>query len=138
MKAEKETLVSEIAPQLKTMGYKKKSYTWIKQSDSEMNIFIVINIQGSQYDKKNYYINFGVYIQALGQKRGPTCIADCQMRERITAEISSSELFCRVAEKWEDMYGLYSRIYDKALENKLPKFTDKRVYGYFLANGRGC
>ena len=67
MNIDKEKLISEITAPLKSMGYKKRSNTWIKQSDSEMNVFIVINIQGSQFDKKDYYVNLGVYIQALGQ-----------------------------------------------------------------------
>ena len=133
---DKETLISQITPQLKTMGYKKRNNTWAKQSDPEMNIFIVINIQGSQYDKKEYYINLGVYIQALGQKNIPTCISDCQMQERITVEINSSELLLKIIEKWENTYGLYNQIYDKVLENKMPKFTDKKLYSYFLVNGR--
>lgn len=132
----KETLISQITPQLKTMGYKKRNNTWAKQSDPEMNIFIVINIQGSQYDKKDYYINLGVYIQALGQKNIPTCISDCQMQERITVEINSSELLLKIIEKWENTYGLYNQIYDKVLENKMPRFTDKKLYSYFLVNGR--
>lgn len=133
---DKETLISQITPQLKTMRYKKRNNTWAKQSDPEMNIFIVINIQGSQYDKKDYYINLGVYIQALGQKNIPTCISDCQMQERITVEINSSELLLKIIEKWENTYGLYNQIYDKVLENKIPKFTDKKLYSYFLVNGR--
>lgn len=133
---DKETLISQITPQLKTMRYKKRNNTWAKQSDPEMNIFIVINIQGSQYDKKDYYINLGVYIQALGQKNIPTCISDCQMQERITVEINSSELLLKIIEKWENTYGLYNQIYDKVLENKMPKFTDKKLYSYFLVNGR--
>lgn len=133
---DKETLISQITPQLKTMGYKKRNNTWAKQSDPEMNIFIVINIQGSQYDKKDYYINLGVYIQALGQKNIPTCISDCQMQERITVEINSSELLLKIIEKWENTYGLYNQIYDKVLENKMPRFTDKKLYSYFLVNGR--
>ncbi len=136
MNIDKETLISQITPQLKTMGYKKRNNTWAKQSDPEMNIFIVINIQGSQYDKKDYYINLGVYIQALGQKNIPTCISDCQMQERITVEINSSELLLKIIEKWENTYGLYNQIYDKVLENKMPKFTDKKLYSYFIVNGR--
>lgn len=136
MNIDKETLISQITPQLKTMGYKKRNNTWAKQSDPEMNIFIVINIQGSQYDKKDYYINLGVYIQALGQKNIPTCISDCQMQERITVEINSSELLLKIIEKWENTYGLYNQIYDKVLENKIPRFTDKKLYSYFLVNGR--
>lgn len=136
MNIDKETLISQITPQLKTMGYKKRNNTWAKQSDPEMNIFIVINIQGSQYDKKDYYINLGVYIQALGQKNIPTCISDCQMQERITVEINSSELLLKIIEKWENTYGLYNQIYDKVLENKMPKFTDKKLYSHFLVNGR--
>lgn len=136
MNIDKETLISQITPQLKTMGYKKRNNTWAKQSDPEMNIFIVINIQGSQYDKKDYYINLGVYIQALGQKNIPTCISDCQMQERITVEINSSELLLKIIEKWENTYGLYNQIYDKVLENKMPKFTDKKLYSYFFVNGR--
>lgn len=136
MNIDKEKLISEITAPLKSMGYKKRSNTWIKQSDSEMNVFIVINIQGSQFDKKDYYVNLGVYIQALGQKCVPTCIANCQMQERISIEINSSELFLKIIEKWESMYGLYNQVYDRALENKLPKFTDKRLYSFFLVNGR--
>ena len=128
MNIDKETLISQITPQLKTMGYKKRNNTWAKQSDPEMNIFIDINIQGSQYDKKDYYINLGVYIKALGQKNIPTCISDCQMQERITVEIYSSELLLKIIEKWENTYGLYNQIYDKVLENQLPKFPAKKLY----------
>lgn len=136
MKMDKETLISEITPQLKAMGYKKRNSTWIKQSDPEAELFVVLNIQGSQYDKNDYYVNLGVYIKALGQKSTPTCITDCQMQERITVDINSSELFRKIIEKWEDIYGLYARVYDKALENDLPKLTDKRLYSYLLVNGR--
>ena len=58
------------------------------------------------------------------------------MQERITVEINSSELLFKIIEKWENTYGLYNQIYDKVLENKTPRFTDKKLYSYFLVNGR--
>lgn len=136
MNTDKEKLLSERTIPLKAKGYKKRSTTWVKQSDPQNGIFTVINIQGSQYDKKAYYVNLGVYIHALGQKEIPSCIADCHMQERITSEINSSEIFLKIIKKWESLYGSYEQIYERILENKMPMLTDRRLCSYFLVTGR--
>lgn len=136
MKINKEKLISEIISPLKANGYKKRSTTWVKSSDLKNGIFTIINIQGSQFDKNDYYVNLGVYIQALGEKSAPSCISDCHMQQRITSEINSSELFLQVIEKWESYYGSYDHIYERVLMNKMPMLTDKRLSSYFLMTGK--
>lgn len=136
MNIDKQKLISEITSPLKINGYKKRSTTWVKSSDPQNGIFTIINIQGSQYDKRDYYVNLGVYIQALGYKNAPSCISDCHMQERIMSEISSSEFFLQIAEKWESYYGSYEHIYEKVLTSKMPMLTDKRLSSYFLITGK--
>ena len=125
----KSELVSEIKPLLKNMGYKKRNTTWIKKSDD--NISIVVNIQGSQYDKEDHYINLGVYINDLGTKEIPS-ILDCHLMERVRTDIDSAQMMIKIVEKWEDWYGTHDRIRGKISEQKMPMMTQKNVYAYFL------
>lgn len=125
----KSELVSEIKPLLKNMGYKKRNTTWLKKSDD--NIIIVVNIQGSQYDKEDHYINLGVYINDLGTKEIPS-ISDCHLMERVRADVDSAQMMINVVEKWEDWYGTCDRIRGKISEHKMPMMTQKNVYEYFL------
>jgi len=129
---EKTELMESITPLLKSKGYKKKGKTWVKKTDLNNSIYMVVNFQGSQYDKKMYYINLGIYIQDLGEKNIPTCISDCQMQERINCELISEKIFINIIEKWEEWYGSFELIYQKLIKDKMPMLTDKRVYAYFL------
>ncbi|MCH5348276.1 MAG: DUF4304 domain-containing protein [Oscillospiraceae bacterium] len=125
----KSELVSEIKPLLKNMRYKKRNTTWVKKSDD--NISIMVNIQGSQYDKEDFYINLGVYINDLGTKEIPS-ISDCHLMERVRADVDSAQMMIKVVEKWEDWYGTCDRIRGKISEQKMPMMTQKNVYAYFL------
>ncbi len=130
----KEEIILYSKELLKKMGYKKRNTTWVKKVDEE--IFIVVNIQGSQFDKSDFYINLGVYIRPLGNKEMPA-ISDCHLSERINADIDLNSLFEGIVKKWEEWYGTSEAIYARALTGKMPMFTDKRVYGYFLVRGKG-
>lgn len=128
----KTELILEIAPILKSKGYKRKNTTWIKQT-KDNNIYLVFNLQGSQYDKEIYYVNLGVYIRELGTKSSPTCISDCQMQERVDHEINTSGFIINITDKWEEWYGSYDLIYEKVRKHRMPMLTDKRIYLFFAS-----
>lgn len=123
-------LTEKIKNPLKEMGYKKHNYTWVKKNDDE--ICIIVNFQRSQYGG-SFYMNLGIYINSLGIKQFPNiCLADCQMQERINITREKPELFIQIVKKWEEWYGSYELIREKALSRKMPMMTDKRVYTYLL------
>lgn len=128
----KEELTTAAKPCMKEKGYKKRSTTWTKKADDEISL--VVNIQGSQYNKADFYINLGIYIHALGTKEQPS-ISDCQMRERINTPVDTVDLFCSIVDKWEDWYGTYPKIYERVLQGKTPQLTAKNVYAYFMVKG---
>ena len=65
-----EEFIREIKPILKQKGYRKSgSYWYLEYKD----VILCFNVQGSQWDTRNYYINIGA---ALNQhdKRNPTLL----------------------------------------------------------------
>lgn len=128
----KDELVLGAKEFMKNKGYKKRNTTWVKQSDDDISL--VVNIQSSQYDKSIFYINLGVYIRSLGGKEVPS-IRDCHMSERVNTSVNSISVFENIVEKWEQWYGSQNAIYEKIIERKMPMFTNKQVYGYFLVKG---
>lgn len=129
----KDELAAAVKTYMKEKGYKKRGTTWTKRTDDEISL--VVNIQGSQYDKEQYYINLGIYVHALGTKGQPS-ISDCHMRERINTPVDTAELFCGIADKWEEWYGTYNKIYERVLQGKMPQLTAKNVYAYFMVKGK--
>ena len=47
---------------LKAKGFKKKNKRWTKVTEDFTNFFL---IQGSSYNKEDYYIRHGIYINSL-------------------------------------------------------------------------
>ncbi|MBQ5319451.1 MAG: DUF4304 domain-containing protein [Oscillospiraceae bacterium] len=128
MPINKSELISEIAPLLKNLGYKKRNNTWVLYLK---DLDVVFNVQGSQFDTEMYYINLGIYIHELGEKKNPS-ISSCQIVERVNQEFNNVNLIINVINKWIEWYGDLNLLRSKALENKLPKCTHKNVYGYLL------
>lgn len=124
----KAELVNELKLSLKSKGYKKKNLTWVKFND---DVAVVVNIQGSQYDTNDYYVNLGVYIKPMGSKEVP-CISDCHLRERVDVRIKSTALLISIIDKWAEWYGTADRIREKINEDRMPMLTDKKIYAYFL------
>ena len=52
----KDNFIEEISPILKSEGYKRKRNYWYLLKN---NVVFCINVQGSQWDKNNYYVNIG-------------------------------------------------------------------------------
>ncbi|ELZ1717854.1 DUF4304 domain-containing protein [Vibrio parahaemolyticus] len=75
---EKKCLESILKPALKKAGFRKKGSTWWKHLEGFIQ---VINIQGSQYSKQ-FYLNLGVYIIAVGDKEWPS-ESDCHIQIRL-------------------------------------------------------
>jgi hypothetical protein len=75
---EKKCLESILKPTLKKKGFRKKGSTWWKHIEGYIQ---VINIQGSQYSKQ-FYLNLGVYISAVGDKEWPS-ESDCHIQVRL-------------------------------------------------------
>lgn len=55
-------LIEFVKPYLKAKGFKKKNKRWTKQTDDFIISFLV---QGSSYDKEDYYIRPGIFINDL-------------------------------------------------------------------------
>ena len=113
---------------LKEKGWRKRNFSWTKKCDGE--IILVINLQGSQFDKNTFYVNTGIYIIPLGNKAVPS-IADCHMRQRINSPVNSPGLFVGIADKFDEWYGSSEKTRKKYSENKLLEFNDKRIFSYF-------
>ena len=58
----KEELICCTKERLKAAGFKKKDLRWTKSNDDFTMVFY---IQGSQWDKNNYYIRPGIFINAI-------------------------------------------------------------------------
>ncbi len=57
-----EELIEYVKPYLKSKGFKKKNKRWTKDIG---DFTICFYIQGSQWDKKDYYIRPGIFINEL-------------------------------------------------------------------------
>ena len=62
MNVKEEDLIEYVKPILKAQGFKKKAKRWIKVSDHFTYIFF---IQGSCYDKEDYYVRPGIIINDI-------------------------------------------------------------------------
>jgi len=84
---EKKHLESILKPVLKKAGFRKKGATWWKHKQGFIQ---VINIQGSQFSKR-FYLNLGVFLQALGEKEWPAEY-DCHVRVRLNTIAESEQV----------------------------------------------
>lgn len=74
---EKRLLLQALSPTLKAHGFRKKDSTWRRTRDGFIQI---INVQGSQWSR-SFYLNLGIYIEAIGAKATPLEF-DCHIRNR--------------------------------------------------------
>lgn len=54
---DKQTFLGEIAHKLKMLGYKKNKHYWYRENKGYL---LCVNLQGSQWNKDDYYVEFGV------------------------------------------------------------------------------
>jgi hypothetical protein len=112
----KEQLVECFKPFFKQYGFKKMRTTWRKSTD---DFVFVLNIQGSQWSKEDYYINVGIYIKALGTKQNPYEY-DCHIRSRIDEKEKSCSSICKEILDWFERYGDIQKLKLLRKQNNLP------------------
>ncbi len=75
----KQEFISAADSELKALGYRRNRNYWYKAS---LNFLICLNIQGSQWDKNDYYVEIGLSSLREEQKFPP--ILDWDIRHRCT------------------------------------------------------
>lgn len=55
----KNEFISEICAKMRELGYKKRGNYWYK---AQKDLLLCINVQGSQWNKDNYYVEIGASI----------------------------------------------------------------------------
>lgn len=128
----KEELIMQLTPALKEKGYKKNRQTWNKAKD---RLVIVFNIQNSQWDKADYYLNLGISINALSGNPKARFISSGDIWERIPAKNdrgipTSAEQILSIIDMWENWYGDLPSLRKKAIEGRLPLSATARAVTY--------
>ncbi|MCA1057555.1 DUF4304 domain-containing protein [Rossellomorea aquimaris] len=96
-----EQLTDCLKPFLKKQGFKKRQTTWRKTT---VDLIYVLNIQGSQWNEEDYYINVAIYIKALGEEVNPPEYR-CHIRNRIENELYVCSSICEGVSNWFEKYG---------------------------------
>jgi hypothetical protein len=117
-KLSKEELIERLKPVLKEQGFKKTKTTWRKSVDG---LVLVLNVQGSQWSKEDYYINLGVYIQELGPRENPTENI-CHIQTRVEENQEFESLVDEVL-GWFERYGDLAKLRTLKSQNSLPAMT---------------
>ncbi len=83
----KDKFADLLAPQLKLAGFRKKGRTWRRGNSDVLEVF---QIQGSSWDKDDFYINLGIFLKALGSDLNPSA-NHCHVQHRVPREIDHDE-----------------------------------------------
>lgn len=122
----KERLIATITPLLKERRFKKRGSTWTLDLPDTIIIF---NIQNSQFDIKNYYINIGSVLKIINEPKTPT-ISTCHIWQRMDIEFENVEQILKMIEIWIGWYGNNSSIHRNIQSGHMPKTTQLLVYRY--------
>ena len=104
-------VIEVLKPLLKANGFKKTASTWRRAREGSTEVF---NIQKSQWDNNNFYVNVGVYFFDFGSNTSPAESA-CHIRSRLVF-ISSEELIVS-ALNWFDNRNTLTKVHGLSQEN---------------------
>ena len=111
----KQEFISTVDSELKVLGYKRNRNYWYKEN---LNYLICLNIQGSQWDKNDYYVEIG--LSSLGEKRKFLPILDWDIRHRCTG--TKGELNISPEDLMTELQNLCSQLNNV---NSLTEFIEK-------------
>lgn len=77
---EKKEFKTTFGDAMKAVGFVKKGQSWFKRGTDST---VVLNLQKSDFDDK-YYVNFGVWLMALGAEQFPA-VHKCHIQSRLTS-----------------------------------------------------
>lgn len=123
---EKDCLLQSITPLLKQKLFKKKGNTWTLNLPETI---IVFNIQISQFDSSNYYINIGSILKIIEEPKSMT-ISSCHIWQRMNIEFDNAEQLVKMIDIWISWYGSNRAVYNNIISNHMPKTTQGIVYKY--------
>lgn len=115
----KEQLIECFKSFFKQYKFKKTGTNWRKSTGE---LIFVLNIQGSQWSKEDYYINVGIYIKALGEDQNPAEYK-CHIRSRIDESNKSCNLLCNEILEWFETYGTTQKLKSHKNQNSMPLAT---------------
>jgi Domain of unknown function (DUF4304) len=115
-----------LKPVLKKQGFKKTKTTWRKTTD---DLIYVINIQGSQWNEEDYYINVAMYIRAIGEEENPPEYR-CHIRSRIENEVYVCSSICEEVSDWFEKYGDIERLRILWRKSELPLMVTVNAQNY--------
>ena len=120
-----DTLVHELAPKLKALGYRKNRLTWYKDKGKLSALF---SIQKSQYDKTAWYCVYGVSLHEITEKNSNSMSA-CQIIYRIDQKLEA-EGIVELLKSWELRYGELPKLRRLAVEGQLPGIVNRDAIRY--------
>ena len=126
-------VVDKLTPFLRESHYKKRNYTWIKETSQ---IAILFAIHKSQFGDSKWHYLFGIGIKDLSAKN-ITSISSCHIHYQIENMIDQKEvtveILIELIKKWEAMYGSIEKLRLYALNGKLPPLTSKETITYLTS-----
>ena len=83
-----------VAPILKKQSFRKTQATWRKDLGESIAVF---NVQKSQWDGNDFYVNVGLYYHAIGDESSPS-ENRCHIRNRL--EVDTPDILAENAMAW--------------------------------------
>lgn len=113
----KSEFIIEVAALLKARGYRKRGNYWYK---SHNDLLLCVNVQGSQWDKDDYYVNIGAAL-ALEDRKYPSELRwiiryRCETKSGEDRNISPEDML-------EGMEYIFS---DLTTADQIPQYLSKR------------
>ena len=103
----KDELAKSVAPSLKVRGFRKKGRTWWRETPE---LFQLFNIQGSSWDKNEWYLNVGIFLKPLDGRTTPPAETGCHIRDRLPPHLLDPEEIVAAAVTWFEKHGSLSRL----------------------------
>jgi len=131
-----ETIAGELAPHLKALGYKKRGFTWFRQSDA---LTVVFAVQRSQFGKDLWYYAFGTALHALTPPPVQS-ISKCQIQDKTEMRTKNGSMLTlehilHLVQFWAEQYGDIRTLRIRAVQNKLPAMTERNAVRYLTKGG---
>ena len=108
-------LLDELKVEMKRRGFRKTRTPWRKDSG---DVIAVFNVQTSQWDSADYYLNLGVYLKCLGDDLAPPEYK-CHVRTRLQPEDMATADIVDRAMSWFDARATLSEVRALAEDDSL-------------------
>lgn len=93
----KDDLAKCVAPSLKKLGFRKRASTWWRDRPDTIEVF---SIQGSSWDRDDWYLNIGVFLKVLEPGTTTPSESKCHVQDRLPPHLSDPSEIVRAADRW--------------------------------------